>query len=67
VFEPGINIELFYWKNLTAGMEKLASLVAEPQRCFDYARSAKAMTLAGHTWDRQIDQILVAGEAVRAS
>jgi hypothetical protein len=67
VFEPGINIELFCWKNLTAGMEKLASLVAEPQRCFDYARSAKAMTLAGHTWDRQIDQILAAGEAVRAS
>jgi len=67
VFEPGVNIELFHWKNLTAGMEKLASLVADPQRCFDYARSAKAMTLAGHTWDRQIDQILQAGEAVRAS
>ena len=67
VFEPGVNIELFHWKNLPVGMEKLAGLVADPQRCFDYARSAKAMTIAGHTWDRQIDQILQAGEAVRAS
>jgi len=65
VFEPGANIELFRWKDLAGGMEQLTSLAADPQRCFDYARSAKAMTLAGHTWDRQIDQILQAGEAVR--
>jgi hypothetical protein len=65
VFEPGANIELFRWKDLAGGMEQLKSLAADPQRCFDYARSAKAVTLAGHTWDRQIEQILQAGEAVR--
>jgi hypothetical protein len=65
VFEPGANIELFHWKNLTGGMEKLAALAADPERCFEYARSAKAVTLAGHTWDAQIGQILAAGEAVR--
>ena len=67
VFEPGANIELFSWKDLGGGMEQLKSLAADPQRCFDYARSAKAVTLAGHTWDRQIDQILQAGQAVRPS
>ena len=49
----------------TVASASASRTTAEPQRCFDYARSAKAMTLAGHTWDRQIDQILQAGEAVR--
>jgi len=65
VFEPGANIELFHWKDLPGGMEKLRALAADPERCFEYARSAKALTLASHTWDAQIDQILQAGEAVR--
>jgi hypothetical protein len=65
VFEPGANIELFHWKDLAGGMAKLQSLAADPERCFEYARSAKAMTLAAHTWDVQVDQILQAGEAVR--
>jgi hypothetical protein len=65
VFEPSANIELFHWKDLAVGMEKLKALAQDPQRCFEYARSAKAMTLAGHTWDRQVDQILAAGEDVR--
>jgi hypothetical protein len=67
VFEPGANIELFRWKDLAGGMQQLKNLAADPQRCFDYARSAKAVTLGGHTWDRRIDQIVAAGEAVRAS
>ena len=67
VFEPGVNIELFRWQDLAGGMQQLRSLAADPQRCFDYARSAKATTLAAHTWDHQVDQILQAGEAVRTS
>jgi hypothetical protein len=65
VFEPGASIELFHWKDLAGGMAKLQSLVADTQRCFEYARAAKAMTAAAHTWDVQVDQILQAGEAVR--
>jgi hypothetical protein len=65
VFEPGKNIELFHWKNLDAGTEALSALAADPERCFEYARRAKAETLAHHTWDRRIDLILAAGEAVR--
>ncbi|MDB5424345.1 MAG: hypothetical protein JWQ29_1761 [Phenylobacterium sp.] len=65
VFEPGANIELFHWQDLAGGMEKLISLAADPERCFEYARSAKAVTLGAHTWDTQIDQVLQAGEAVR--
>jgi hypothetical protein len=65
VFEPGRNIELFYWKHLDAGMAALTALAADPERCFDYARSAKAETLAHHTWDRRIDLILAAADAVR--
>jgi hypothetical protein len=65
VFEPGANIELFNWRDLPGGMERLKALAADPERCFEYARSAKAVTLAGHTWDRQIGQIVAAAEAVR--
>jgi hypothetical protein len=46
-------------------MAQLQGLAADPERCFEYARSAKVMTLAAHTWDVQVDQILQAGEAVR--
>ena len=65
VFETGRNIELFYWKNLAGGMEALQALADDPARAFEYARAAKAVTLAGHTWDRQINQILNAADAVR--
>ncbi len=65
VFEPGRNIELFRWKDLAGGMDQLQALAADPQRCWAYARSAKAATLAHHTWDTQVGQILEAGEAVR--
>jgi len=64
VFEPGANIELFRWQDLAGGMAQLEALVADPQRCWDYARSAKTLTLANHTWDAQIGQVLAAGEAV---
>jgi hypothetical protein len=66
VFEPGVNIELFGWRDLDGGMAALQALAADPERCFAYARGAKALTLAGHTWDRRIDQILEAAAAVRA-
>lgn len=65
VFEAGRNIELFGWRDLAGGMDRLKALAADPQRCWDYARSAKALTLAHHTWDAQIGQIQAAGEAVR--
>ena len=65
VFEPGANIELFYWQDLAGGMEALKALADDPARAFEYARAAKALTLAGHTWDRQIGQILTAADAVR--
>ena len=66
VLKPGENIELFYWKDLDAGMAQLSALASDPERCFAYARAAKAETLAHHTWDRRIGLILAAGEAVRA-
>jgi hypothetical protein len=65
VFEPGKNIELFSWKDLEGGMAALTALAGDPQRCFEYARGAKAQTLAHHTWDRRLDLILAAAEAAR--
>ena len=64
-FRPGANIELFFWKNLDAGMSALSALATDPERCWAYARGARAETLAHHTWDRRIDLILAAGDAVR--
>src|SRR6201999_2531804 len=60
VFRPGENIELFQWRDLDVGMAALAALAADPERCFAYGRSAKAETLAHHTWDRRIDLIFAA-------
>ena len=37
----------------------------DPERCFRYARDSKQVTLAGHTWDRQVGRIVEAAEAVR--
>jgi hypothetical protein len=65
VFEEGANIELFRWRDLAGGMAKLTALAADPERAFEMARGAKALTIAGHTWDRRIDLILDAAEAVR--
>ncbi|HZZ33724.1 MAG TPA: glycosyltransferase [Phenylobacterium sp.] len=65
VFQPGVNIELFNWRDLAGGMEKLEVLANDPERAFEYARGAKALTLGGHTWDQRIDLILQAAEAVR--
>jgi hypothetical protein len=65
VFSPGENIELFYWQALNDGMNRLAALSSDARRCFEYASSAKAVTLADHTWDRRVEIILRAADAVR--
>jgi len=64
VFEPGRDIELFYWKNLAGGMDTLQALASDPERCFEQARAAKAKTVAAHTWDQRIELILDAARAV---
>ena len=46
----------------------MGGLVRHPKgRAFEYARSAKALALAGRTWDHRIDLVLQAGEAVRGA
>jgi hypothetical protein len=65
VFEPGRDIELFRWRDLPGGMAALKALADDPERSFRLARNARAITLAGHTWDRQAGQILQAAETVR--
>ena len=59
-FQPGANIELFSWLDLPGAMDRLKALSADPGRCWRMARSAKALTLARHTWDRQIPDLLQA-------
>jgi Glycosyl transferases group 1 len=60
VFEDGRSMAMFRWKDLDAGMGRLAALAADPAACFAMAREAKALTLRDHTWDRRIDPILEA-------
>jgi hypothetical protein len=59
-FQPGEAIELFSWLDLPGAMGRLEALSADPERCWRMARAAKRLTLAGHTWDRQIADILAA-------
>jgi spore maturation protein CgeB len=59
-FEPGENIELFSWMDLPGAMDRLRALSADPERCWRLGRSAKQLTLARHTWDRRVPDILAA-------
>jgi hypothetical protein len=59
-FQPGVDIELFSWLDLAGAMDRLSALSTDPERCWTMARSAKALTLARHTWDRQVPDILAA-------
>lgn len=56
-FGPG-EIELYRWNDLPAAMTTLKALAADPSRCFEMARAAKARTVAEHTWDRRVDRLL---------
>lgn len=62
-FQPGENIELFSWLDLPGAMDRLRALSADPERCWRFARSAKQLTLARHTWDRRVPDILEAAFA----
>lgn len=59
-FQPGENIELFSWMDLPGAMDRLRALSADPERCWRLGRSAKQLTLARHTWDRRVPDILAA-------
>lgn len=59
-FKPGQNIELFTWLDLPGAMDRLRALSADPERCWRLARSAKQLTLAKHTWDHRVLDILEA-------
>lgn len=63
-FRPGESIELFSWRDLPGAMDQLRALAADPGRCRRQACAAKALTLAGHTWDRRADAVAAAGERV---
>ena len=66
-FIAGENIALFSWLDLAGAMDSLRALSADPERCWRFARFAKQVTLARHTWDRQVADILqAAGLAERA-
>ena len=58
--KPGEDIELFSWLDLPGAMERLRRLAADPERCWRMGAAAKATTLAAHTWDRQVGDILTA-------
>ena len=57
-FQPSENIALFSWLDLPGAMDSLRALSADAERCWRMACSAKQLTLARHTWDRQIPDLL---------
>jgi hypothetical protein len=66
-FRPAEAIEMFSWLDLETAMGSLQALSADPERCWRMAKAAKRLTLAGHTWDKQVSVILAAAEATDAS
>ena len=66
-FRPDEDIALFFWLNLKGAMDQLRALLADPRRCWHMASGAKQATLARHTWDRRIVDILQAAGLIPAA
>ncbi|MBS0364148.1 MAG: glycosyltransferase family 1 protein [Proteobacteria bacterium] len=59
------EIVLYRWKDLDAGIERLARLHADPEAAFRIAQRGGAKVRAGHRWANRLDIILAAAEASR--
>jgi hypothetical protein len=66
-FVEGEEIHLYRWKALDEGIQAIAALSEDPERCFAMARAGQARAMAGHTWDHRVDTLLAAAQAGRAS
>lgn len=65
-FVEGQDIQLYRWQSLEAGLEQVAALSGDAERCFAMAQAGKAKALAAHTWGHRVETLLAAAQAGRA-
>ena len=66
-FKPGVEIELFSWLDLEAGLARIADLANDAERVHAMAIAAQKRVAEQHLWDHRIDNLIAAASATRAS
>ena len=56
---------LYRWKDLDAGVARIAALVDDPEASWRMGASAQAKVAAGHRFDDRVDTVIAAAEAGR--
>ena len=56
---------LYRWKDLDAGIARIAALVDDPEASWRMGASAQAKVAAGHRFDDRVDTVIAAAEAGR--
>ena len=64
-FAGGDEIILFHWSNLGAGLETIATLLADPPALFAKAQAGRAAAAAHHRWQHRVDTYYAAARAAR--
>lgn len=56
---------LYRWRNLDAGVERIAALANDPEAAWRMGRAAQAKAAAAHRFDNRVDTIIAAAAALR--
>lgn len=56
---------LYRWRDLDAGVARLAALAADPEAAWRMARGAQAKAAAAHRFDNRVDTVIAAAAAVQ--
>ncbi|MDR6627589.1 glycosyltransferase [Caulobacter segnis] len=56
---------LYRWRDLDAGVARIAALAEDPEAAWRLGRNAQAKVVAGHRFDNRVDRVLAAAAAVQ--
>lgn len=57
---------LYRWRDLDAGVARIAALAADPEAAWRMGRNGQAKVAAGHRFDNRVDTVLAAAAAIQA-
>lgn len=64
-FDANAEILLYHWKDLDAGVARLAALVDDPEAAWRMAVAGQRRVMAEHRFDHRVDDVLAAAQAAR--
>ncbi|MCK5908956.1 MAG: glycosyltransferase family 1 protein [Caulobacter sp.] len=60
------DLLLYRWRDLDAGVARIAALAEDPEAAWRMGRNAQAKAAAGHRFDNRVDTVINAAAAVQA-